>query len=417
MTTPHYADGELIPGTVYRVTRRLSDAGFGAVYQVEDTTLGKRYCLKTLNPVTGDIDELRKRLAIEAQTLARLAHPNVVEVLTAGLTGDDLRLPYFVMELLNGRSLRDTLQHKGKLDIFHALNIATQVLDALDHAHGRGVVHRDVKPENIFLHRENGEGEVHAKLLDFGVVAFLMEMPGIEPASGLSPRYAAPELLEGKPATPASDLYSMGLVLYEMLTGHGPFDDAGSDLSDVARARLVREPPPLDIDAPLVLDDLLNSALDRNPNLRPSDAFAFAETLRVLANRVSRLPQRGLLSSDPPPSGLPPVSDIPSALVEADWRPPPTPKASEVKELIEASARRLAAGPMIRERAASESDEAAEHSRHDSSRPPAGLLDVSGKRGTLRPSMFEAPSGRETLLGVALGLALLLVTLVIVMLK
>ncbi len=401
VTSAEYADGELIPGTVYRVERRLTAAGFGAVYDVADETVGRRYCLKTLHSVGGgsDIDEFRKRLAIEAQTLARLAHPNVVQIITAGVTADDLRLPYFVMERLHGRTLRETLDKRGKLDIATSLSIATQTLDALEHAHGRGVIHRDVKPENIFLHRVAGSNDVQVKLLDFGVVAFLMDLPGIEPAAGLSPRYAAPELLEGKPATPASDVYSMGLVLYEMLTGHGPFD--GGDLADVARARLERDPAPLDVEVPLVLEDLIASALDRNPLLRPEDAFSFAETLRVLSGRISRVPGRGnILSSEPPPSSgaLPPISEIPDALVEADWRAPPTPRTSEVARVLAAKNRERTSGR----------PSAPDARENPFDRRPVGTPS----------SAFDRPaSGRETLVGIAIGLALLLVTIFLVVLK
>ncbi len=411
LTTPYYADGELIPGTVYRVQRRLGAAGFGAVYQVEDTKVGGRYCLKTLQPFTEDLEQFRERLALEARALSRLAHPNVVQVLTAGVTGDARRLPFFVMELLEGRTLRETLEHKGKLDAWFALTIATQVLDALEHAHGRGIVHRDVKPENIFIHRATGTTQVQAKLLDFGVMAFVMDSSSVGADAGITPRYAAPELLEGGAATPASDLYSMGLVLYEMLCGHGPFD--GGDLSDVARARLERDPAPLDVEAPIVLEDLILSALERNPLLRPADAFSFGETLRLLANRISRLPQTSLLSTEPPPSNLPAVSDIPDGLVEADWRPPATPRAAEVEEIL--GGRRKRQSPEDRD-----------------SLDPLDSLDSLDSRGgsdsdiaagseapkrSIRPSTFDRASGRETLVGVALGLALILATLVVVMLK
>jgi serine/threonine-protein kinase len=400
LTTSHssiYAPGDLIPGTVYRVVRRLAAVGLGAVYEVEDTTVARRFCLKTLDTITGDLEEFRRRLAIEAQTLARLAHPNIVQVITAGVT-QDRRLPYFVMELLRGRSLRDTLDAKGALELGHVLDIGTQVLDALDHAHARGVIHRDVKPENIFLHRETPESPIQAKLLDFGVVAFLRAMPGLQEPPGLSPKYAAPELLRAEAATTACDIYSMGLVLYEMLCGHGPFDHAG-DLSDIARARLEQAPAPMNAHVPAVLEDLIIGALERDPVLRPTDAFSFAETLRELSGRVSRLPQQGLLSSMPPPSSLPSVSGIPAALVQADWRPPPTPRAGNVER------------PHV-ERLADEAD------IEDADSIPARRSRSRGGAAR-RPWRREAGGGmtRDTLVGVAVGLALLLVTLVVVMLK
>src|SRR5690242_3951900 len=148
-----FQPGDLIPGTVYQVERLIGAGGMGTVYDVEDTTIGKRYVLKTLHPQLGAREDLARRMRDEARTLAKLNHPNIVEVITAGLTGDDLRLPFFVMERLNGQSLRVVLEKKGQLELPHAYHIAIDLLDALDHAHDKGVIHRDVKPDNIFLHR------------------------------------------------------------------------------------------------------------------------------------------------------------------------------------------------------------------------------------------------------------------------
>ena len=424
MTISLYAEGELVPGTVYRVVQKLGTAGHGSVYEVEDTSVGKRYCLKTLDAVTSDIGEFRRRVQIEAQTLARLAHPNIVQVFTAGVTEDERHLPYFVMELLKGRSLRESLEAKGPIDVAHTLDVGTQILDALDHAHDRGVIHRDVKPENIFLQRLTPEAPVTAKLLDFGVVSFLRDFPGVGPPPGLSPRYAAPELLEGGTATVASDLYSMGLVLYEMLCGHGPFDDAG-DLADVARARLTRGPRPLTVDVPLVLEDLIICALERNPALRPSDAFSFAETLRVLSGRISRIPQRSLLSSEPPAPvpELTSISGIPAALVAADWRPPPTPRAGEVESEDDEVGPSTARSSQLKDRSAYDlvlDVEPGEAILVTADVPMSSKMPPLPGPSGAGPSVGAQLAGtqrRDTLVGIGVGLAVLLVALVIVMLK
>src|ERR1700722_3474835 len=202
-----YPPGERIPGTVYQVLRRLGAGGMGTVYDVEDTTIGKLYVLKTLHPQLGNREDLARRMQNEARTLARLHHPNIVEVITAGITADDLRLPYYVMERLSGQSLRVILEKKGQLELPHALHIAIDLLDALDHAHDKGVIHRDVKPDNIFLHRTNANVTI-TKLLDFGIVSLLDAGPRETAGRFLGTlKYASPEQLRGDNPTPQMDIY------------------------------------------------------------------------------------------------------------------------------------------------------------------------------------------------------------------
>jgi serine/threonine protein kinase len=278
-----YQPGTQVPGTVYRVRRLIGAGGMGTVYDVEDTTIGKRYVLKTLHPQLGARNDLARRMQNEARTLARLNHPNIVEVFTAGVTADDLRLPYYVMERLNGQSLRVVLEKKGRLDLGHAYHIAIDLLDALDHAHDKGVVHRDVKPDNIFLHRTSA-GITLTKLLDFGIVSVL-DGGNHETAGRFlgTLRYAAPEQLRGERATPKSDVYSAALVVFEILAGRGPFDDEGDPIR-ISGAHLHKMPPPVSQFAavPPELDTLLRAALAKDTEARPRDAFAFAASLRNL---------------------------------------------------------------------------------------------------------------------------------------
>jgi serine/threonine-protein kinase len=184
--------------------------------------------------------------------------------------------------------LRQVLSAKGRLPLATAFSIAIDLLDALDHAHTAGVIHRDVKPENIFLHR--GPNEAHqTKLLDFGVMRLLS---GDEPQTGSrfvgTLRYAPPEQLLGGKVSARTDLYAAGLVLYEMLVGRGPFDDETSDRG-IANAHLHKTPPLLRqrIDAPPALEALVASALAKDPEARPRDAFAFAARLRALAREAA----------------------------------------------------------------------------------------------------------------------------------
>jgi serine/threonine protein kinase len=283
MRARDYQPGEQVPGTVYKILRLIGAGGMGTVYDVEDTTIGKRYVLKTLHPKFGAREDLVRRIQHEARTLARLHHPNIVEVVTAGVTADELRLPYYLMERLSGQSLRLILDKKGQLDLAHAYHIGIDLLDALDHAHDKGVIHRDVKPDNIFLHRTMA-GVTVTKLLDFGIVSML-DARSLETGGRFlgTLRYAAPEQLRGEKPTAKTDIYSAALVLYEIVAGRGPFDDEG-DSHRIAAAHMSKLPlPPSQYTpVPREFDVLLMSALAKNPDARPRDAFSFAASLRNL---------------------------------------------------------------------------------------------------------------------------------------
>jgi tRNA A-37 threonylcarbamoyl transferase component Bud32 len=283
-----YQPGERVPGTVYQVVRVIGAGGMGTVYDVEDTTILKRYVLKTLHAQLGTRVDLARRMQNEARTLARLNHPNIVEIFTAGVTADELRLPYYVMERLNGQSLRLVLEKKGQLELSHAYHIVIDLLDALDHAHDKGVIHRDVKPDNIFLHRTTAAVTV-TKLLDFGILS-LLDGTSRETAGRFlgTLRYAAPEQLRGEKPTPKVDVYAVGLVLFEMIAGRGPFDDEG-DPHKVAAAHMNKPPPPLStfLPVPPELDSLVDAALAKSPAHRPRDAFSFAASLRNLKKALA----------------------------------------------------------------------------------------------------------------------------------
>ncbi len=287
MRVRDYQPGELVPGTVYQVLRLIGSGGMGTVYDVEDTTIGKRYVLKTLHPKLGAREDLARRIQTEARTLAKLHHPNIVEVITAGVTADDLKLPYYLMERLSGQPLRGILEKKGQLELPHAYHIGIDLLDALDHAHDHNVIHRDVKPDNIFLHRTL-MGVTVTKLLDFGIVSML-DASSVDTAGRFlgTLRYAAPEQLLGEKPTAKTDLYSAALVLYEIVAGRGPFDEEG-DAHRIAAAHIHKAPIPVSefVRVPRELDTLLLAALAKSPDARPRDAFSFAASLRHLKRRI-----------------------------------------------------------------------------------------------------------------------------------
>jgi tRNA A-37 threonylcarbamoyl transferase component Bud32 len=289
MASLDYQPGQLLPGTVYRVLRLIGVGGMGTVYDVEDTSIGKRYVVKTLHPKLGAREDLARRVMKEARTLARLNHPNIIEVITAGVTADDYKLPYYVMERLNGQSLRMVIDKKGRLELSHAYHIGIDLLDALDHAHDKGLIHRDVKPDNIFLHRTPG-GVTITKLLDFGIVSVLDSAAGSSETAGRflgTLRYAAPEQLRGESPTPKMDVYAAALVIYEIAAGCGPFDDQG-DTAAVGAAHMNKLAPRLSqhVPVPKELDNLIAAALAKDPRQRPRDAFSFAASLRNMSRSL-----------------------------------------------------------------------------------------------------------------------------------
>ena len=288
-----YPDGQVVPGTIYQVIKIVGSGGMGTVYEVEDTTIGKLYVLKTLHPELQDRRDLARRMQSEARALARMRHPNIVEVVTAGATTDELRLPYYVMERLTGQNLRGVLDRRTCLDVPHACHIAVDLLDALDHAHDKGVIHRDVKPENVFLHHTL-TGVTVTKLLDFGVMTLLDD--GARAARRDTAgafvgtfRYAAPEQLRGEKPSTQMDVYAAALVLFEMVAGRGPFDDEPSD-KQVAEARLSKVSPSLS----KRLEAAHRPRARRPPPGRPASRSGRPPARRVLVRRAAPQPEAAL---------------------------------------------------------------------------------------------------------------------------
>jgi serine/threonine protein kinase len=318
-----YAPGQQLAGTVYRVVRHLATGGMGSVYDVEDVTVGKRYVLKTLHPQLVSRHDLAKRMEAEARALAKLQHPNIVDVVTAGMTTDEQRMPFYVMERLNGQNLRVVIEKKGSLKLTHCYRIAIDVLDALEHAHENSVIHRDVKPENIFLHR-NANGTNTTKLLDFGIMRLLDRKASHTQGKFIGTlRYASPEQIFGGDLGPATDIYSLGIVLYEMLAGRGPFDDIG-DAYAIGAAHAQLPPPPISRFAPVPpeLEHLVMASLAKQPQDRPRDCFSFASELRRMLRQEEAAPPPSATAVNPLTSAAPPTqSALPLAGTEQQAPP------------------------------------------------------------------------------------------------
>ncbi len=272
-----FKPGESVPGTKYRVVRQLGAGGMGVVYQVtKPPQIGG--VLKLMAADLAVHEEFRTRFFDEVRVLAQLDHPNIVRVFDYDALSDGT--PYYVMEMLHGSTVRDVLGKVSRMPPRVAFEVTRQLLEALHCAHTNviPVVHRDIKPENIFLHAPR-HGEPVVKLIDFGVVAIAdRDHDGTFVGTW---KYAAPEQIRGEQATPATDLYAVGLVLYEMLAGAGPFDHYETGPA-VATAHVRETPAPVSGLAPWVpasIVALIASALAKDPKQRPKDAYAFAEKL------------------------------------------------------------------------------------------------------------------------------------------
>ena len=200
----------------YRLEARIGAGGMSTVYRALDETLQRRVAIKLMNTeVVTDSDQL-ERFRREARAVAQLSHPNVVGVIDAG---EDEGRPYIVFECVEGETLKERIRRQGRLPIPEAVAYAIEIVRALGAAHARHIVHRDVKPQNVLIDEEGS-----AKVTDFGI-ARTLEEDGLTADGRVlgTTDYVSPEQALGQPVTGQSDLYSLGVVLYEMLTGEVPF--------------------------------------------------------------------------------------------------------------------------------------------------------------------------------------------------
>ncbi len=273
--------GELIGGK-YVLGDVIGAGGMGIVYSAVQRSLGRKVAVKVPRPDVLTKPYVHRRFRTEAFVASRLWHRNIVAVIDYGDIGGD---PFLVMEHVHGRLLGRVVAQRGPLPVELAVELVTQVLDALYEAHASGIVHADVKSDNVFVETRR-DGTEQARLFDFG----LARSCGldIEQDPNLiygTPQYMAPELVRGQPPSPASDLYAVGTLLYELLTGTTPFTGGGSQ--DVMSRQVAEEPLPpsrrrADGRVGPELDELVLQALDKRPASRLGDARTFAEALRAL---------------------------------------------------------------------------------------------------------------------------------------
>jgi len=282
------------PGTIiadrYMVTRLIGKGGMGSVFEATHTNLNKRVAIKFLNPGVEADEDAMKRFQREAKIAGSIGHLNICDVLDFGIT--DEGFPYYVMEYLEGESLAAMLEREGRLPVELALEIMAQVLSALEEVHSRGVIHRDMKPDNVFLTNLKGHGIV-VKLLDFGISKFIKadeaSMKLTKPGKAFGTVfYMAPEQLRVKKVVDhRADLYAAGVILYEMITSKTPY--RGLSYSEVI-VKILEDPlpDPLKIlpGLPPEIAWLMRWSIHKNPAKRPQSATRFKEEVKKLQDDI-----------------------------------------------------------------------------------------------------------------------------------
>ncbi|HSK04011.1 MAG TPA: serine/threonine-protein kinase, partial [Kofleriaceae bacterium] len=312
----------------YRIDALIGTGGMGRVYSGEHTGIGRAVAIKVLHSDLHRNREAAQRFQREAIASGRLDHPNIVNIYDFGVLPSGAC--YLVMELLEGETLGARLERDGRLPWRDALEILRGMLLGLRHAHDRGVVHRDIKPDNIYLARK--DGDLIIKLLDFGI-AKLRAGSADDPAStraGLTvgtPAYLSPEQAVGGEITPASDLYSASIVLFEMLAGRGPFED--KDPLAMLGAHVSRIPPPItqvvpDVEIPSGLEAVIQAGLVKPAAERTRTAQEYIALIDRVIATMRRLRTAPVVAA----AGAELAEGVPSGTVE------PLPGASPVSSPV-----------------------------------------------------------------------------------
>ncbi|GMU08513.1 serine/threonine-protein kinase [Corallococcus caeni] len=279
------------------IRERVGAGGMGVVYRAEHPLIGKHAAIKVMRAELVS-PEQEQRLLVEARAVNAIRHPGVLDIFNFG-TLPDCR-PYVVMELLQGQSLADRLRERDRMDVGTAAWVLDQVLAALGAAHRAGVVHRDLKPANVFL-MEQPDAAPLIKLVDFGIAKVMQEQDAQAGADGSTvgtPDFMAPEQIRGGEVGPAADLYALGVMAFQMLTGTRPFQ---GDNVQVMFAHVERIPPRVSSRVegiPPELDDLVFQLMEKEPAKRPESATAVRMKLQGLARPPASLETEAA----PPPS-------------------------------------------------------------------------------------------------------------------
>jgi serine/threonine protein kinase len=315
------ADAELRPGTVlskYRIVSLIRRGGMGAVYRVRHVDLGVPFALKTLSPDLARDPKARERFLREAQASSQIRHPHVVNVSHYGTARG---IPFFIMDCLEGEDLGGILARRV-LTAEQTANLMLPICSAIAETHEKRFVHRDLKPSNIFLHR-NAVNRIVPMLLDFGVAKSL----DLDPEQGLTkdgaivgtPHYVSPEQLSNLPATGRSDQYALGVILYQCVTGHLPFEGGTTTVLDAIPLHDFPLPRALRPDLPAAFERLILKAMSARRGDRFDSVRALGGALLAFASPPHRNEWTGYFS------GVQPLGSLSMAIaldVASGWRRP-----------------------------------------------------------------------------------------------
>jgi serine/threonine-protein kinase len=324
--------GRVIAGR-FTVLGRLGAGAMGTVYRAKQARIGREVAIKILRSDRALDEASRGRFLREARANSLLTSPNTVTVFDFG--ADDRGDFYLAMELLEGESLGQRIRRKGRIDAAASVDTACQALKSLSEAHAKGIVHRDLKPDNLFYARTRGQAQEIVKVLDFGVAKMIhadaeLAMNAVETQAGTvfgTPRYMSPEQAQGRTLDTRSDLYSLGVILYQMLTGRPPFTD---DDAVVVMARHIKTPPrPMNESAPNAnvpaeIEAVVMKALSKDPEQRPPTADAMAAEL---AHALELTGQAASPVSSGVRISIPPGVETAASALEGSRPGPPAPAA------------------------------------------------------------------------------------------
>jgi serine/threonine protein kinase len=316
----------------YEVVAELGRGAMGVVYQARDPQIDRLVAVKTValwGQEPEEEQEFRLRFLNEAQAAGRLHHAGIVAIFDVGENPDN-HDPYIVLEYVAGEALNRILAREKKLPLARALQLAEEIAEALDYAHAQGVIHRDIKPGNILV-----TGEGHAKIADFGIAKLNLAHFTLPGRVLGTPAYMAPEQLSGEGVDGRSDLFSLGVILYAMVTGHSPFQ--GNSATTVCFKVANREPlaaSALDLNLPRELDEVISRAMAKNPEERYQRGAEFAEDVRQLQQLFKPVSTTTSLRTTAPPTGTRSTGTRPVKTGQTTSRMNPVVEVAQAEKIV-----------------------------------------------------------------------------------